>query len=80
MEKAQGKMEALCEMCSRGKAVAFCRQCTDFICNDCARMHGVMKVFAGHKVVTLQELKEGGAKGIPLKKPRPQCAKIMMNS
>ena len=64
MEKAQGKMEALCEMCSRGKAVAFCRQCTDFICNDCARMHGVMKVFAGHKVVTLQELKEGGAKAI----------------
>ena len=45
MEKAQGKMEAMCEMCSRGKAVAFCRQCTDFICNDCARMHGVMKVF-----------------------------------
>ena len=74
MEKAQGKMEALCEMCSRGKAEAFCRQCTDFICNDCSRMHGVMRVFAGHKVVTLQELKEGGAKAIPLKEtPPPMC-------
>ena len=75
MEKAQGKMEALCEMCSRGKAEAFCRQCTDFICNDCARMHGVMKVFAGHKVVTLQELKEGGAKAIPLKEAPPSMCK-----
>ena len=75
MGKAQGKMEALCEMCSRAKAVAFCRQCTDFICNDCARMHGVMKVFTGHKVVTLQELKEGGAKAIPLKEAPPSMCK-----
>ena len=74
MGKVQGKMEAVCEMCSRAKAVAFCRQCTDFICNDCARMHGVMRVFASHKVVTLQELKEGGAKAIPLKEaPPPLC-------
>ena len=75
MEKAQGKMEAVCEMCSRARAVAFCRQCTDFICNDCARMHGVMKVFSGHKVVTLQELKEGGAKAIPLKEAPPSMCK-----
>ena len=75
MGKVQGKMEAVCEMCSRAKAVAFCRQCTDFICNDCARMHGVMKVFSGHKVVTLQELKEGGAKAIPLKEAPPSMCK-----
>ena len=75
MGKAQGKMEAVCEMCSRAKAVAFCRQCTDFICSDCARMHGVMKVFAGHKVVTLQELKEGGAKAISLNKAPPSMCK-----
>ena len=74
MEKAQGKMQALCEMCSRGKAEAFCRQCTDFICSDCVRSHRILKVFAGHKVVTLQELKEGGAKAIPLKEaPPPMC-------
>ena len=74
MEKAQGRMEAVCEMCSRGKAEAFCRQCTDFVCSDCMRSHRVLKVFAGHKVVTLQELKEGGAKAIPLKEaPPPMC-------
>ena len=71
MEKVLGRMEAVCEMCSRGKAEAFCRQCTDFICSDCMRSHRVLKVFAGHKVVTLQELKEGGAKAIPLKEAPP---------
>ena len=75
MEKAQGKMEALCEMCSGAKAEAFCRQCTDFICNDCAKLHKKLKVFAGHRVVTLQELKEGGAKAIPLKEAPPSMCK-----
>ena len=75
MEKVQGKMEAVCEMCSRAKAEAFCRQCTEFICNDCVRLHGVLKVFAGHKVVTLQELKEGGAKAIPMKEAPPSMCK-----
>ena len=75
MEKAQGKVEAVCEMCSGAKAEAFCRQCTDFICNDCVRSHKKLKVFAGHKVVTLQELKEGGAKEIPLKEAPPSMCK-----
>ena len=74
MEKAEGKVEVVCEMCSGAKAEAFCRQCTDFICNDCMRSHRKMKVFAGHQVVTLEELKMGGAKQIPLKEAPPmQC-------
>ena len=76
MGKAQGKMEAICEMCSRAKAEAFCRQCTEFICNDCVKLHGILKVFAGHKVVTLQELKEGGAKVIPLKEAPPSMCQV----
>ena len=75
MEKAQGKSEAVCEMCSGAKAEAFCRQCTYFICSDCVRSHRKMKVFAGHNVVTLQELKEGGAKEIPLKEAPPSMCK-----
>jgi len=71
VEKAQGKTEAVCELCSRAKAEAFCRQCT-FICHDCVRSHEILKaVFAGHKVITLQELKEGGIKEIPLKEAPP---------
>ena len=67
MEKAEGKVEVDCEMCSRSKAEAFCCDCTDFICNDCVKSHQIMKVFAGHQVMTLEELRTGGAKKVPLK-------------
>ena len=75
LEKVQGKVEAKCEMCSGGVATAFCRQCAEFICNECTRSHQRMKVFAGHKVSTLMELKEGGAKTIITAKsaPPPIC-------
>ena len=66
MEKARGRVAARCEMCSEGKAEAFCRQCTEFICSNCARSHEKMKTkFPGHKVVSLEELRVGGAKQIP---------------
>ena len=75
MEKAHGKVEALCELCTGNKATAFCRQCAEFICNKCTKAHHRMKTFAGHKVATLEELKEGGAK-IPVKQAPPPICKI----
>ena len=71
MEKAHGKVEAPCEQCSGGVSIAFCRQCAEFICADCVKSHQKMKVFAEHKVVTLEELKKGGAKQILVSKPPP---------
>ena len=62
MEKAHGKLEAPCELCPRGKATAFCRQCVNFICDECVKSHKWMKSFAGHVVSTLEELKQGGVK------------------
>ena len=61
MEKASGKVEAQCEMCSGGHVTAFCRQCTYFICSECVSSHQKMKVFVGHIVTTIDELKRGGA-------------------
>ena len=75
MEKAQGKVEAICEQCSGGKATAFCRHCTEFICEECVKIHQKIKVFAGHKVSTLEELKQGETKDILIKKPPPPTCK-----
>ena len=75
MAKAEGKVEAVCEQCGGGTSVAFCRQCAEFICSDCVRGHQKMKVFAGHVVASLEDLKKGGAKNIPLKEaPPPKCS------
>ena len=71
MEKAHGKVEAPCEQCRGGVSVAFCRQCAEFICADCVKSHQKMKVFTSHKVVTLEELKKGGAKQILVSRPPP---------
>ena len=74
MAKAEGKVEAVCEQCAGAKSVAFCRQCTEFICSDCVRSHKKLKVFAGHVVATLEDLKRGGAKSIPFEEaPPPKC-------
>ena len=75
MARAEGKVEALCEQCAGEKSVAFCRQCAEFICGDCSRSHTKMKVFSGHVVVSLEDLKKGGVKNIPLKEvPARKCA------
>ena len=60
LEQATGKVEAACEMCSGDKSEAFCRQCAQFICQECLKQHGRMKIFAGHQTSTLDELKRGG--------------------
>ncbi len=73
LERAHGKVEAKCEGCSGGKAEAFCRQCTQFICAECVKQHHRMRVFAGHKTVTLDELKEGGAKELMKEPPLQMC-------
>ena len=75
MAKAQGKVEAHCEQCSGGKATAFCRQCTEFICEECDKIHQKLKIFAEHQVTTLEELKSGAeGKEVLLKKhPVPTC-------
>ena len=76
MAKVEGKVEAVCEQCSKGKSVAFCHQCTNFICAECTTQHGKLKPFAGHKIATLEDLKKGGVKSVPLKEaPPPKCPK-----
>ena len=75
MARAEGKVDSLCEQCARDKSVAFCQQCAEFICGDCVAIHKRIKVFAGHVVASLEDLKKGGVKNIPLKEtPAAACA------
>ena len=67
VEKAEGRAEALCELCkSRGKAEAFCRQCERFVCAGCVSTHDNLasSTFRGHVIVTLEQLKVGGARDV----------------
>ena len=74
--KVSGKIKARCEQCSEQEAIAFCRQCTEFICERCFEAHKKMKAFSGHRVTTLEELKEGQMKQIPIEQPSPPICSI----
>ena len=75
VEKAEGRAEALCELCKdRGKAEAFCRQCTRFVCGSCVKTHDNLAstTFRGHVVVTLEQLKVGGARDVVASEAHPR--------
>ena len=71
LERVHGKVEVKCEECtdSEDRAEAFCRQCAVFICGECVKSHKRMKSLASHEVVSLEDLKEGRAREIAVKKP-----------
>lgn len=72
LEVIQGSVDAKCEMCNEGKAIAFCHQCAEFCCDKCTESHRRMKHFVGHKTSTIGELKEGKAQDIAsITKPSP---------
>ena len=71
MEQTHGKVEVKCELCknSKDQAEAFCRQCARFICRECVDLHKKITTFDSHEVASLEDLKNGRAKPIPVKEP-----------
>ena len=51
-------MEAAgCGLCSETKSiVAFCRECKEFMCDDCKPPHKRMKIFSGHETVPVNNV------------------------
>ena len=70
IQHAHGKVEVNCEICAEAVAKSFCRQCAMFICKMCVDSHLRMKtLFAGHQVISIQDLKENKVKvDIPMKR------------
>ena len=74
---AQGKVEAKCEACQEARAEAFCRQCAKFLCSNCVKAHQQLKkMFSGHVVSTLEELKNGKAEDVIVQEPSFQSCQV----
>ena len=69
MVKSEGKVETVCEMCTSGKATAFCRGCSKFCCTGCSSSHQESSPSEKHHVLILE--KEDGS---PVD-PSPLCPK-----
>ena len=79
MEKVQGATSSgdlIYEQCqSADKAVAFCRHCAQYICDYCKESHRRLKVFSGHTVVSIEELRRNTEKNLPIVQPEPMRCK-----
>ena len=73
--KAAEPTETQCDSCEDGRATGYCRDCSEFVCDECQAMHKKIKKIKHHKIVTLNELKDQAANLIPPKKTLPNCPK-----
>ena len=73
--KAAEPTETQCGNCEDDKATGYCRDCGDFLCDDCQAAHRKTKFTKNHHLLTLKELKTQAASLVPPKKDAPRCPK-----
>ena len=73
--KAAEPTETQCGNCEDDKATGYCRDCGDFLCDDCQAAHRKTKLTKYHQLLTLRELETQAASLVPPKKDAPRCSK-----
>ena len=75
MEDIQGETvtssgDLVCQQCHSDRAVSFCRHCIQYVCDFCRIGHSRMKVYSGHVVVSIKELRKNSEENFP--NPQPE--------
>ena len=78
--KAAEPTETQCGSCEDGKATGYCRDCGEFVCDECQAAHKRIKSTKNHQIVTLDELQAQAANLTPPKKVIPNCPKHPENA
>ena len=73
--KAAEPTETQCGSCEDGKATGYCRDCGDFLCDECQAAHKRVKLLRNHQLLTLKEIEKKAANFVPPKKDVPRCQK-----
>ena len=71
--KAAEPTKTQCGNCEDDKATGYCRDCGDFLCDDCQAAHRKVKLTRNHQIATLDELKTQATNFIPPQKVIPNC-------
>ena len=79
MKKAEPKENVKCESCTELPSTAFCQQCSEYICTECAKAHKKMRLFSSHKVVSIDSLRttvgKSPADSLPVVCQEVKCSK-----
>ena len=73
--KAAEFTETICGSCEDEKATGYCRDCGQFVCDDCQAAHRKIKIWKTHKIIALDEVQAQATNLIPPKKAVPRCPK-----
>ena len=71
--KAAEPTETQCGNCEDGRATGYCRDCSEFVCDECQAAHKRFKSMKNHQIVTVVELQAQATNLIPPKKVIPNC-------
>ena len=71
--KAAESTETQCGSCEDGKATGYCRNCGDFVCDDCQAAHKRVKISKNHQIITLDEVQTQATNLIPPKRLISYC-------
>ena len=67
--------ETQCGSCEDEKATGYCRDCGDFLCDQCQAAHKRVKLSKNHQLLTLKELEIQATTFVPPKRDVPRCQK-----
>ena len=74
-DKAAESSKTQCGNCEERKATGYCRDCRDFLCNNCQAAHQALKLTRSHQIVSRQEFQEQATNISTAKKTIPTCGK-----
>ena len=71
--KAVESTDTQCGSCEDGKATGYCRDCGEFVCDDCQAAHKRVKTSKNHQIITLDEVQAQATNLIPPKRLISYC-------
>ena len=77
--KAAESTETICGSCEDGKATGYCRNCGQFVCDDCQTAHRRLTITRHHQIITLDEVQAKATNLILPKKLVSYCPRHSEN-
>ena len=74
--KAKETEKTKCQKCEESIATGYCQDCSQFVCENCTKLHKLWKKeFGGHKITTMAEIQREAANLVSPKKKAINCPK-----
>ena len=64
-----------CDKCRQFVSTAYCRNCGQYICDECANVHKLWVELASHAVISIDKVREYALEMVPLKTTALPCPK-----